>query len=93
MLHSFGDKSNELAESMAVSARRMCTEYVDPDSLEALLADRLVPLDKNPGTRPVGIGEVERRIIGKAVVKVLRPDRHKACGWCHSAVCGPGGGG
>jgi hypothetical protein len=80
MLHSFGDKSNELAESMAVSARRMCTEYVDPDSLEALLADRLVPLDKNPGTRPVGIGEVERRIIGKAVVKVLRPDIKRAAG-------------
>ena len=28
---------------------------------------RLVPLDKCPGIRPVGIGEVVHRIVGKAV--------------------------
>jgi hypothetical protein len=80
MLYSFGDKSEELAGAMASAARRMCTDYMDPDSLMAFLANRLIPLDKNPGTRPIGIGEVPRRIIGKAVVAVLKKDIKRAAG-------------
>ena len=30
---------------------------------------RLIPLDKNPGIRPIGIGEVLKRIIGKMISK------------------------
>ena len=38
-------------------------------------ANRLIPLEKNPsGIRPIGIGEVLRRIIGKAIVAELKPD-------------------
>ena len=36
------------------------------------MACRLIPLDKNPGLRPIGIGETLRRIIGKAVMNVLK---------------------
>ena len=32
---------------------------------------RLIPLYKNPGLRPIGAGEVLRRIIDKAVNNVL----------------------
>uniref|UniRef100_A0A1X7T2A3 Reverse transcriptase domain-containing protein n=1 Tax=Amphimedon queenslandica TaxID=400682 RepID=A0A1X7T2A3_AMPQE len=46
----------------------MCSQYVDPSGLEALLASRLIALDKNPGVRPIGIGEVCRRLIGKAAL-------------------------
>uniref|UniRef100_A0A1X7T1Z7 Uncharacterized protein n=1 Tax=Amphimedon queenslandica TaxID=400682 RepID=A0A1X7T1Z7_AMPQE len=52
----------------------MCSQYVDPSGLEALLASRLIALDKNPGVRPIGIGEVCRRLIGKAALCVLRQD-------------------
>ena len=38
------------------------------------------PLDKNPGLRPIGIGEVLRRIIGKMVVWILKPDIQDAGG-------------
>ena len=42
-----------------------------PSSIEALLANRLLPLDKGEGAvRPIGVGEVLRRIIGKCVVGV-----------------------
>ena len=36
--------------------------------LTALLNNCLIPLDKNPGVRPVGISEMLRRIIGKSVM-------------------------
>ena len=35
---------------------------------------RLIPLDKNPGLRPTGVGEVLRRIAGKVIVSVLKED-------------------
>jgi hypothetical protein len=71
-LHSFGDASLALAEAMAAMAKRLCTDFVDPDGLEAFVANRLIPLDKNPGTRPIGIGEVLRRVIGKAIMTEIR---------------------
>ena len=39
--------------------RRICTEYIDPSSIEALVASRLIPLDKDEGAvRPIGVGKV-----------------------------------
>jgi len=35
---------------------------------------RLIPLSKNPGVRPIGIGEVLRRILGRSIISVLRND-------------------
>ena len=40
----------------------------------------LIPLDKNPGIRPIGIGEVPRRIIAKSVLRVIRDDVQEAAG-------------
>ena len=51
----------------------LCSEeLVDPRSIEGLVACRLIPLDKSPGVRPIGVGEVLRRIIGKAILTVLK---------------------
>ena len=41
---------------------------------------RLVALDKNPGVRPIGVGEVVRRIIAKAVLSIIGPDIQRAAG-------------
>ena len=43
-------------------------------NLEAYTSSRLIPLDKSPGVRPIGIGEVIRRIVGKIVLNVIKPD-------------------
>ena len=44
------------------------------ESLETFVARRLIPLDKNPGLRPIGIGEMRRRLAGKIVVSTIRED-------------------
>ena len=56
---------------MANVNEKIFFEKVSNWSLEPLLACRLIPLDKNPGLRPIGVGEIVRRIAGKVVVSVL----------------------
>ena len=72
---SFKKSRTDLCNAIAVMTRKLCTEYVDPTSIEAVLSNRLVPLDKGEGTvRPIGIGEVLRRIIGKCATRVAKSD-------------------
>ena len=53
---------------------------MDPKGLHALLACRLIALDKGPGVRPIGICETARRIISKAVLSVTKADLQDAAG-------------
>ena len=79
----YGKKAEQLRTTIAGMCRRICTEEVNPDCLEELLSCRLIPLKKKDdpkGVRPIGIGEVLRRIMGKAVMSVIRPDIMEACG-------------
>lgn len=64
---NFHTVGKELREQVAIMARTLCTKNLDPRCLEAYVASRVIPLDKKPRVRPIGIGEVIRRIIGKAV--------------------------
>lgn len=78
---SFKRSRTELCEAIASMTKCLCTEYVDPRGLEAILANRLIPLDKGEGAvRPIGVGEVLRRIMGKCVTKVTKPDVIDASG-------------
>ena len=65
---------------MALVARRLCTSCVDPVGLEAFVACRLIAFNKCPGVRPIGIGEVVRRIIAKAVLSIVKLDILEAAG-------------
>ena len=76
----------ELCEAIASMTRRLCTDYVNPRSLEAILANRLIPFVKGEGAlTPIGVGEVLRRIMGKCVTKVIKPDVIDASG-SHTGV-------
>lgn len=62
----FGTAASDLRKAIASLTKILCTERVtDPDSLEPFLACRLIPLDKNPGLRPIGIGEVIDELLVK----------------------------
>ena len=54
--------------------KKLCTANNLSLLLEPFLAFRLIPLDKNPGLRPIGIGEILRWIAGKVVVSHIRKD-------------------
>ena len=64
---SFGKTSDTLAQSIADMEKQLCSKKIPPDPLSEHSSCRLIPLNKNPGVRPIGIGEVHRQIIGKAV--------------------------
>ena len=95
---SFQSTSDDLCHSLALLARRLCTEFVSP-GLMALVACRLIALDKKPGVRPIGIGELPWRIIADCSVShqrghpggnwfplaLLRTDiRHRGSCACHA---------
>ena len=77
---SFQRASNDLCCSLALVARKLCTSCVDPDGIIAMVACRLIALNKCPGVRPIGVGEVVRRIIAKAVLSIVKLDVLEAAG-------------
>ena len=44
------------------------------------MANRLIALDKCPGVRPVGIGEIWRRIFAKCVIVFAGGEAKEECG-------------
>ena len=77
---SFQTASTDLCNSLALVARRICTSYVDPQGRAPLTASRLIALDKCLGVRPIAVGEAVRRIIGKAILAVIKLDVLEASG-------------
>ena len=77
---AFHAASTSLCSSVASVTRRLCCSYVDPSCLHALISCRLVPLDKRPGVRPIGVCETVRRIMGKAVMSIVGRDVLLAAG-------------
>ena len=72
--NQFGDSTDDLCKTFSEVIKKLCTVQNQSTSLKAFLANRLIPLDKNPGLRPIGVGEVLRRIPGKVIVSYLIED-------------------
>ena len=64
---NFSAAGKALMEQIALLAINLATKTYHPSLIAAYVASRLIPLDKNPGTRPIGVGEVLRRIVGKII--------------------------
>ena len=76
----FGRASSDLCQALADVAKRLCTTFIDPEYIVPFTACRLIALNKNPGVRPIGIGDTARRIIAKSVLMVIRGDIQDAAG-------------
>ena len=61
-----------MCHSLAITAQRLCTKFVDPSAIAPFLACRLIALNKNPDVRPIGIGDTARRIIAKAILDIQK---------------------
>ena len=85
----FGKVGSDFRSTLATFSRTLCRKEVEiitsSDSkqysnLEAYTACRLIQLDKNPGVRPIGVGEVLRQIIGKSTMSVIKPEVVESAG-------------
>ena len=59
-----GISSSHLRDSIANLTRCLANAIIEWPLLQGLLTSRLIALDKCPEIRPIGIGEVFRRVIG-----------------------------
>ena len=66
---SFGAASYDLCSALAAVGRRLCSTLVNPESI-----------NKCPGVRPIGVGEVPRRILAKAILRIIGKDVEEAAG-------------
>ena len=70
--NKFDDAKEDLRKTIANFVKKICTEKVSTVSIEAFVACRLIPLDKTPGLRPIGVWEILRRIT--VIVSVLKKE-------------------
>ena len=76
----FGCVSEELRVVVASLADWVANSSPPWAAYHALMACRLVPLDKHPWVRPVGIVETLRRALDKLVMRVAGDQANMACG-------------
>eukprot|EP00957_Ditylum_brightwellii_P145107 11052432-Ditylum_brightwellii.AAC.1 len=68
-LMRFGGASEKLRSELVAWTEWMANGSPPWAAIRAVLANHLMALDKQPGTRPVGIGEVWRRSMAKLVIR------------------------
>ena len=76
----FGAESEMLREEMAAWCRWLANESPPWAAYRALMACRSVALDKQPGVRPLGVGEVFRRLLAKCVLHCCVDSATRSCG-------------
>ena len=67
-------------EEIVIFTRNLLKISYHPSLLEGYTSCRLIPLDKNSGIRPIGVGEVLRRIVGKTIARFLKEEIKEAAG-------------
>jgi len=79
-LLSYKGASESLRQALGALANWLANADVPWARYRALMSSRLVAIDKNPGVRPVGIGDAICRFIAKCVLEVTKGEAVLACG-------------
>ena len=58
--NKYKKENKELRVQLATLAQLLATEYLHLNTIEAFVACRFIPLNKNPGVRPIGTDEVTK---------------------------------
>ena len=69
-----------LCNGLAAIAHRLCIDDVISTELMALVACRLIPLDKQPDVQPIRVGDFPQRIIANAFLHVISNDVQLSAG-------------
>ena len=65
---------------MAKLARHLTNTFIDWDDIQAVMACRLIALDKCPEVHPIGVGEAPRCILSKVMAATTSIDVEELCG-------------
>jgi hypothetical protein len=79
-LLKFGTSSQRLRSALADLGSWMANKSPPWAAIRALMAGRLLAIDKCPGIRPIRIGETWRRAIAKCILHVAGKEAKEACG-------------
>jgi hypothetical protein len=77
---NFSSEGKTLREEISTMTRNLMKSCYHPSLLESYASCRLIPLEKNTEIRPIGVGEVLRRIVGKTITSFLMEEIKQAVG-------------
>jgi hypothetical protein len=75
----FGKESLALREEIAEWASWLANDSPPWAAYQAVMASRLIAMDKRPGVRPVDMGELLRRLLAKVILHAVGPEATTAC--------------
>ena len=75
---NFKVEGKALREEITVFTTNLLKIAYHPSLLEGYTSYRLIPVDKNPGIRSIGAGEVLRRVVGKTIAGFLKKEIKEA---------------
>ena len=86
-LLNYGAHSSRLREAVADLAMHLANDIIDWTDIRALMANRLIALDKCPGVRLISIGDYLHCVLGHVFVLVTGLEAQSACG-VEQLACG-----
>ena len=75
---NFAAEGKKIREEIATLTRNLLKFNYHPSLFEGYTACRFIPLDKKPGVRPIGVGEVLHRTIGNITSAIFKEIKEAA---------------
>ena len=70
--NNYSKANSNLRKAFPNVVKKLCTDLIENQIIEAFFLCILIPLNKNLVLRPIGVGEVPRRITRKVIVSVSK---------------------